>query len=340
LSGKMKSIILIAFLIPLFIMDVISYISLPSTDESEETVEIKVRPGDVLTKVADSLLQKGLIKDKKLFLFWAVSLGYEKRIKAGVFKIPLGLNYAQVAGYLAEKEPENLTVTLIEGWPNSRIISMLAEKLDLDKTRLDSLCSDKNFIKSLNINTNNLRGWLLPDTYTFSYGMSEKGILRFLIGQTSRIFEDDSVKQSIERSGFSILQILTMASIIEGEAVLDKERSLISSVYHNRLLKRMRLQADPTIQFILKGKPRRLLYKDLKIESPYNTYLNYGLPPGPINNPGRSSIMAALFPAPSKFIYFVAKGDGSHVFSTNSKDHARAKAAFNRVRRQAARSRN
>ena len=339
MSGKMKSILIIAFLIPLFIMDVISYISLPSNKESEEKVRIKIRPGDALTNIADSLLHKGLIKEKKLFLFWAVSLGYEKKIKAGVFEIPLGLNYAQVAGFLAEKGPENLTVTLIEGWPNSRINAALASKLDLDKNKLDSLCADEIFLQSLNIRADNMRGWLLPDTYSLSYGMNEKQILRFLAGQTLKIFEADSAKHSMKRYGLNIQQVLTMASIIEGEAVLDEERPFISSVYHNRLKKRMRLQADPTIQFIIKDKPRRLLYKDLKIESPYNTYLHYGLPPGPINNPGKLSIMAALFPADSKFIYFVAKGDGSHVFTTNSKDHARAKAAFNRVRRQTARSR-
>jgi len=132
----------------------------------------------------------------------------------------------------------------------------------------------------------------------------------------------------------NIHQILTLASIIEGEAIFDEEREIISSVYHNRLNRRIKLQADPTIQYILDGPPRRLLYKDLEIDSPYNTYKYYGLPPGPISNPGKKSILAAIYPAATKYIYFVAKGDGRHVFSTNASDHQKAKAQFDRIRRE------
>jgi UPF0755 protein len=135
----------------------------------------------------------------------------------------------------------------------------------------------------------------------------------------------------------NIHQILTLASIIEGEAVFDEERAVISSVYHNRLNRRIKLQADPTIQYILEGPPRRLLYKDLEIDSPYNTYKYYGLPPGPISNPGKKSILAAIYPSATKYIYFVAKGDGKHVFSTNASDHQKAKAQFDQIRREVSR---
>ncbi len=128
--------------------------------------------------------------------------------------------------------------------------------------------------------------------------------------------------------------ILTLASIVEGEAILDKERPVIASVYYNRLSRGIRLQADPTIQFIIKGPPRRLLLKDLEIDSPYNTYKYKGLPPGPINNPGKLSILAAVFPAQTKYLFFVARGDGSHIFSRTAKEHARAKRKFDKVRRQ------
>ena len=129
-------------------------------------------------------------------------------------------------------------------------------------------------------------------------------------------------------------QILTLASIIEGEAIYDSERPIISAVYHNRLKRGMKLQADPTVQYIIKDGPRRLLNKDLRIKSPYNTYLYEGLPPGPINSPGFKSLNAALYPDENDYLYFVAKGDGYHTFSKNEKEHERAKRAFQRVRKK------
>ena len=129
-------------------------------------------------------------------------------------------------------------------------------------------------------------------------------------------------------------EIVTLASIIEGEAIYDSERPIISAVYHNRLNIGMKLQADPTVQYIIKDGPRRLLNKDLKINSPYNTYLNKGLPPGPINSPGRKSLHAALYPHDNEYLYFVAKGDGYHTFSKNEKDHEKAKKNFQKVRRK------
>ena len=128
-------------------------------------------------------------------------------------------------------------------------------------------------------------------------------------------------------------QVLTLASIIEGEAIYDSERAKISAVYHNRLNIGMKLQADPTIQYIIPDSPRRLLNKDLKIRSPYNTYLNWGLPPGPINSPGKSSMLAALYPEKNDFLYFVATGDGYHTFTTNEKDHNKAKKKLQKLRK-------
>ena len=128
--------------------------------------------------------------------------------------------------------------------------------------------------------------------------------------------------------------MITLASIIEGEAIYNSERSTISAVYHNRLKLGMKLQADPTIQYIIKDSPRRLLNKDLKIDSPYNTYLHNGLPPAPVNNPGKASILAALFPEENEFLYFVARGDGYHTFSKTQEEHNRAKREFQKFRRK------
>ena len=132
----------------------------------------------------------------------------------------------------------------------------------------------------------------------------------------------------------TVSEVITLASIIEGEVVQDVERPTVSSVYHNRLNIDMRLQADPTIQYILTDGPRRLLRKDLFIESPYNTYRHSGLPPGPIGNPGYPSIKAALWPADTEFIYFVATGDGYHTFSRTLEEHNTAKQKLQKLRQE------
>jgi UPF0755 protein len=121
---------------------------------------------------------------------------------------------------------------------------------------------------------------------------------------------------------------------VEGEAVIDSERTVIAAVYRNRLRQGMPLQADPTIQYLVPGPPRRLLTRDLEIDSPYNTYRNLGLPPGPVNNPGLKSILAALNPAPAQYLYFVARGDGSHRFSYTLQQHLQAKREFDMIRAQ------
>jgi len=270
-------------------------------------------------------------------LFWAKTLGCETKIKAGIFQIPDDLNYPQLVRFLSDAKPEDIRVTLIEGWNNEQIFQELNQRLKVKLSILDSLAQDAAFCRQAGVKAGNLTGYLLPDTYAFPYGRTEKHVLRYLVKRTTELFKPDSVKIRMRETGYNMHQMLTLASIVEGEAMLDVERPVIASVYWNRLRKGMRLQADPTIQYILKDGPRRLLYKDLEIDSPYNTYRYSGLPPGPINNPGKASILAALFPAQTKFIYFVAKGDGSHVFSRTSSVHIRAKAAFDRVRRDEAR---
>ena len=140
------------------------------------------------------------------------------------------------------------------------------------------------------------------------------------------------IKRYKGHTSMSIREITTMASIIQGEAMFDDEMETISSVYHNRLKRKMRLQADPTIQYIIPGKNIRLYNKHLKIDSPYNTYKNYGLPPGPINNPGLSALKAAIHPDETQYLYFVADGEGRHIFTRNNEEHNKAKKVLQRKR--------
>ena len=185
----------------------------------------------------------------------------------------------------------------------------------------------KEIIQDFNIKGKSLEGYLYPDTYYLYHDSSPDEIINILLTEFWKRFDKNLINRT-NQLGLSVHQVVTLASIIEGEAMLSSERKTISSVYHNRLKINMKLQADPTIQYIIPGPPKTLSIRDLRIKSDYNTYQNYGLPPGPINNPGIESIIAALYPEDTNFLYFVAQGDGSHAFTTNEKDHEEAKRIY------------
>jgi UPF0755 protein len=305
----------------------------PPVEESTEKVSFKITPGMTLRTIADSLESKKLIEDAELFVFWISSLGKDRSIKAGYFEIPKNLTYTQLANYLTEARPKEIKITIIEGLRVEEISKVFYRTLDIDTTSFVELTHDQRLIKDLGLEVESLEGYLLPDTYNFYWGMKEKAIITFLVKKCQDIF-DERIRARIDSMNMTEHEILTMASIIEGEVILDSERPVVASVYYNRLRKRIKLQADPTIQYIIPGSPRRLLIRDLEIDSPYNTYVYYGLPPGPINNPGKASIMAAIYPSKTNYLYFVAKGDGSHVFSKTLSEHNRAKAGFDKIRRE------
>lgn len=334
---KPKYILRIVFplllLMPFLIIGLYEYIALDEQGDDVPRVNVIIPKGASLNAIADSLLRKNLIDDRKMFRFWVTTLELDRQLKAGYYEVPTGLTYPQLVKFLTTARSKQIKVTLIEGWRIEQIAEALSENLDLDKSFLISLAHDPEFITELGIQAETLEGYLLPDTYFFYWGMEEKQLIRFLVSKCLEVFDEPAQKR-LQELKMSRHEIITLASIIEGEAILDSERDTISSVYHNRLKKRIKLQADPTIQYILAGPPRRLLYKDLEIDSPYNTYKYYGLPPGPINNPGKNSILAAIYPADTRYIYFVARGDGGHTFSRTAAEHARAKQKFNRIRRE------
>jgi UPF0755 protein len=186
----------------------------------------------------------------------------------------------------------------------------------------------------MNINATTLEGFLFPDTYILLKTYTEEEIIEVLVNQFYYNYKE-VLNQIKVLKLITMVEIVTLASIIQGEAVFDDEMPTISSVYHNRLDSNMLLQADPTIQYIIPGKPRRLFNKDLMIDNLYNTYKYKGLPPGPINNPGLLAIEATLKPDKTNYIYFVkeSKDAGSHVFSTNIRDHEKAKQKYLRSRK-------
>jgi UPF0755 protein len=290
--------------------------------------------GSSLRDISSILQEHSLLVHQDLFIILGKISGYQNRLQAGLFNVPEGMHPWHLLNYLTQPELARIKVTLPEGMLASEYAQILKKHLNIDSTRFMSYVNDTSFCQRVGIEQNSLEGYLLPETYFFTYGMDEEDIILILLAGMLEIFEPDSVLYQMDVLDMTRHEIITLASIIEGEVVVDSERVLVSSVYHNRLRRGWLLGADPTIQYIIPGPPRRLLNADLEIDSPYNTYKYRGLPPGPINNPGKSSVLAALFPADTRYMYFVASGDGGHRFSRTAAEHARWKSRFDQIRRE------
>jgi UPF0755 protein len=217
-------------------------------------------------------------------------------------------------------------VTIPEGFRARQIARTLRREIGIDSAKFMDLCTNAAEF-GLPARTASLEGYLFPETYDFSWHENEHDIIETMVNQY-RLFFEDSLKLRAKMMKLSVNDVMTMASIVEGEAVKDEERPVIAGLYYNRMKKKMRLEADPTVQYVIQDGPRRLTYNDLKTDSPYNTYRKAGLPPGPINNPGRASILAALYPAKHQFLFFVADGNGGHVFAKTYDEHMKNVIAY------------
>ena len=298
-----------------------------------ERVEINIPKGVSLSQIGNILKEESIISNKRTFTMAVKSLGHEKNIPAGRYVLHNALNNRAIINQLVYGVPSLKSITVLEGWNIYQIANELEKELKISKKIFLRLCNDQRVIKLFDLEGNSLEGYLFPDTYTFAEGVDPYLVLTRMVNEFINNITK-SMEVQAQEMNMSLLEVITLASIIEGEAIYDSERAIISAVYHNRLKRGMKLQADPTIQYIIDDGPRRLLNNDLKIESKYNTYLYRGLPPGPINSPGKESIIAALYPGVNEYLYFVARGDGYHTFSTNEKDHNKAKKKFQEVRRR------
>jgi len=298
-----------------------------------KNVKVAINQGESLDIISKNLFNKGVITNKRIFQLITKIKGLDTSIPIGTFNLKSVNVNKDIINHLVFGIPERRRITILEGWNSRQLAKHLSNEMGLDYDNIIKTVNDKNFIKSMKIQSESLEGYLYPDTYFFYDGVDEVSVIKRLVREFQVFWSDSNIAMA-NSMNFSQHEILTLASIIEGEAIYDSERPIISAVYHNRLKRGMKLQADPTIQYVIEDGPRRLLNKDLRIKSPYNTYLYKGLPPGPINSPGFMSLHAALYPQENEYLYFVAKGDGYHTFSKNEKEHERAKRAFQRVRKK------
>lgn len=283
---------------------------------------IRINEGSSTTRVARQLKQEGLIPNERLFVNAVRLLGGTRSIRAGNFQVFNVRHIGDLAKQILRPKPAEFTVTLPEGLTREQIAQFIALKYPIDTERFLELTEDSALLESVGVDGPNLEGYLFPDTYRIHNGSTEEEIIEKMVRHTQQALSEDVIERG-KRLGLDEHEILTMASIIEGEARVDSERVIISAVYHNRLRRGMRLQADPTVQYAIPGEPRRLLYRDYEYPSEYNTYIYKGLPPGPVNNPGRASIEAAVTPAEVNYLYFVAEGQGSHIFTNSLEEHNR-----------------
>jgi UPF0755 protein len=297
-----------------------------------ERVNVDIPKGSSLAEISAQLRKKHIIRNEKAFLMAVKTLGHERNIPAGAYTLQAARTNFGIIQQLVNGSPRLIKVTILEGWKMTDIARHLEAQLGTDSETILALKHDSQLLEDWNIPSESLEGFLFPNTYYFQKEQAPRELLSAML-QEYRQTMTPALLNRAQELGLSELEVVTLASIIEGEAIHDEERPIISAVYHNRLKRGMRLQADPTIQYLINDGPRRLLKQDLKIDSPYNTYLHYGLPPGPINNPGLQSILAALYPADNDYLYFVARGDGYHTFSRTEADHLKAKRAFQKVRR-------
>lgn len=298
-------------------------LQLPVTHEDSTFV---VARGTPMIMIAEQLSRAGIIKNPILFTVAARLTRSDRRLKAGEYEFQNGLSAFDVLRKLVRGECRLYKITLIEGWTYKQMADYLGSQPfasnDFGKSFAAS-ASDRYFLSSLGVEGDTAEGYLFPNTYLIQRPRTADWLVSYLVSALDKVYTE-AFDSRAKELGLSKRQVLTLASIIEKETGGGSETALVSSVFHNRLKKGMPLQADPTVIYAIKDYNGNIRKSDLSNPSPYNTYVHAGLPPGPIANPGLASIKAALWPAETDYLYFVAKGDGTHHFSATYPEHSKA----------------
>lgn len=303
------------------IMTVITFLSEP--DVTGETVIVEIPKGAGMMTIARLLEEKGVVKSARGFAALAKVKGVSKKLQAGEYKFDIGTPYEKVLDRMLKGKVLLRQFTIPEGYNIYQIAPLLSKNGFGNSEAILMILKDEKYSKSLNIPSKGLEGYLFPETYSYVKGESLQRVLRRMVVQFFKVYNEESKTGSLSKN-LDMNELVTLASICEKEAVIQKELPLIAGVYLNRLAINMPLQADPTVIYGLKNFDRLLSRKDLAFPTPYNTYLNKNLPPGPIACPGRMAIRAVFNPEKTKAIYFVAKNDGSHHFSQTYPEHLNA----------------
>lgn len=285
---------------------------------------VVIPTGASMRVAADSLARSGVILSARLFRVFAFVEHDDRSIKAGTYVLHRGASWSTILDALHGGKGLVNTVTIPEGFALSQIEPLLAARLGVPLDSVDAAVRDTALLHELDVPTATLEGYLFPDTYTFPPGTTARAAVRAMVHRFEQVWKPQWTVR-LDTLPLSRHDVVTLASIVEREAKLPEERPVIAAVYLNRLRRGMLLQADPTVQYALGQHRARVYYKDLTIDSPYNTYRHKGLPPGPIASPGAASLLAVLYPANVPYLYFVALPDGHDEFRTDLAGHDQAK---------------
>ena len=305
----------------------------PIAPNPEGSSILLIPRGTPYSQVKKELQELGLVNQPRLFRYLSLYLNVASRIRAGEFELQHRWNTWQLLQHLTRGKSITHRVTIPEGWNFEEIVERLVNKDLGDREVFLSLFKDSDLLQKTGVQeAPSLEGFLFPETYFFSKIDSERRILQSMIRHYRNAYSRE-FEMRAEELGMTEYQILILASIIEKETGSSADRPLIASVFHNRLKRRMRLDSDPTVIYGMEDFNGNLTRKDLRTPTAYNTYRRYGLPPTPICSPGVDSIQSALYPANERFLYFVARGDGTSQFSRSLREHNKAVNHYQKNRR-------
>jgi UPF0755 protein len=334
---KYKYKILIILLVLIIIVPISLYksgLEPKNKEKGKEIIRIELPLGSSVDGIANQLEQNGVIKSARVFKIYSKLQDIGSKYRAGIYYLDSGMSIEEITEIIQHGKGfvEIVRFTIPEGYEVRMIVDKLAELGLGESEKFHEIINnhefDYDFLKDLPENAVPMEGYLFPDTYEVYKAAKEEEIIKKMLDRFDDVFTKDYKKRAQELN-MTINEVVTLASIIEREAKAEKELKVVSSVFHNRLKINMLLGSCATVQYIIKERKDVLLTKDLEVVSPFNTYKNPGLPPGPIASPGKKSIEAALYPDETDYLYFVAEKDGTHYFSKTYDEHLRAQRRIN-----------
>lgn len=328
---SLKGFVILCTLSFIATLHLLLWLFLPAELEAPQQ-EVLIPKGSSFKEVVQTLKQRRLLRHPFAFFLYGQLTGRAQRIRAGEYRISAALPPLEIMSQLVEGRVILRKVTIPEGLTVRQIALLLkGQGIIEDERDFLRLCHDPFFAHSLGLQARGLEGYLFPDTYLFSRGLEAQEVIRAMVANFHRIWQPEFSERAKEL-GLTDYEVLILASIVEKETSRPEERPLVSAVFHNRMRRRMPLQSDPTVIYGLEDFEGNLTKEDLRRPTPYNTYLFVGLPPTPICNPGKDSILAVLYPAPVDYLYFVSRNDGTHHFSSTLREHNRAVLKYQKKR--------
>ena len=310
-----------------------TFASTPADKSASEQIVFNVSQGQTLNQTADLLYRENIIKNATKFALIARFKGYDKRLKAGEYLLSAAMTPVQLLDIMVKGTVKLYKLTIPEGYNLYQIAELVeASNLGTGKEFIQA-ATDAGRVSQSGLEAETFEGYLFPETYFFPKEVTIDRIIAAMLKRFWSIFTPEWQTRAKEL-GMTVHQVVILASIIEKETGAAFERPIISSVFHNRLKKKMRLESDPTVIYGIENFDGNLTRKHLTTRTPYNTYKIRGLPVGPIANPGSASLQAALYPDETKYIYFVSRKDSTHQFSTTLKQHNQAVRKYQLTRRK------